>query len=122
MAKRVKVKAHTRLIDSFKRKAVLEKENYIKTRDEESLRQAAEKVWGSTVQLIQHISKTRTTSHEHLRQIVEEFDDPELTQLFYFAKHLHTYFYVGEDDKGLILKEIDMCFSLIKKIRAKYKI
>ena len=78
------------------------------------LRQASEKGWGATAQIVKAIADRRGwehKTHRHIwmavRRLTDELPGIELERLFRSANHLHTNFYENLDSRDAVADALD---------------
>ena len=74
---------------------------------QDDLRQASEKAWGATAQMVKAVAAERGWEHDRhgrlyraARRLAAEVDDLELRKQFGFAGELHSNYYEGFMDRG----------------------
>ena len=86
-------------------------------------RQASEKGWGATAQMLKSIAEQRRwphRSHRHIRQaatrLVQESGDRGISRLYRVASDLHTNYYEDADSPNDVLLGLDDIQTLMDKL------
>ena len=89
-------------------------------------RQASEKGWGATAQMVKAIADQRGwdhKTHRHIWQAVgvlaDERKDPTISRLFRSANHLHSNFYEDIDDSNNVadaLNDVERLLGLLEPL------
>ena len=96
--------------------AKIEVNKYKKSRNEEWLYQAAEKVWAAYVLFIEHLSKTELKSRRDIDAMSWKLirQGKILEQVYEKANNLHVYHYEGRTSIPFILNYIDFVSKYIR--------
>lgn len=89
-------------------------------------RQASEKGWGATAQMVKAVAEQRGWEHKNHRHIwqavdrlADERSDISISRLFRSANHLHSNFYEDIDDPGNVadaLNDVEQLLDLLEPL------
>ena len=89
------------------------------------LRQASEKGWGASAQIIKAAAQARGWDHHHHRLLFEivsrlglDHEDREIGRLFGAANLLHSNFYEGGLDEATVTAALEDVVRLVDKVEA----
>ena len=92
---------------------------------EDDLAQASEKLWGAAAQAVKAAAESRGWSHNGHRELfdvvnrlAQEYDDPELRDLFRLANSLHINFYENWLNREYIEDGVGQVQEFVRKVQA----